>query len=219
MSNALVPAPRAKPWLLILIAGAILLPAVFLVCWNNGLRARFIPRNFGVVEPGKLYRSGQLTAPLVEQTLKEHGIRRIICLTRDGPHPADIDAEVAAAKSLGIDRTVYPLSGNGTGAVDIYTDAIAAVAQAQNANQPTLVHCVAGAQRTGGVLALYMMLVERRPPAEAYAEMRRYGWDPADNPNLPKFLNDHMAEIAAGLVARGVIDQVPAVLPELPSAG
>ncbi len=78
-----------------------------------------------------------------------------------------------------------------------------------------LVHCIAGAQRTGGVIACYELLVEHRPPAQVYAELRRFGHDPRDNPHLLDYLNAHMAEIAAGLVADGTIDRAPAPLPVL----
>jgi protein tyrosine/serine phosphatase len=79
-----------------------------------------------------------------------------------------------------------------------------------------LVHCVAGAQRTGGVIAGYEMLVEKKPVDEAYSQMRKYGHDPRDNPHLIDYLNAHMGELAKMLVDRHVIDRVPVPLPMLP---
>ena len=155
-----------------------------LVAWNNGLRDALIPKNFGVVEPGRLYRSGQLSRWQVRRVLADNHIARIVCMTGRGGRPADVAAEVAAAADLHVRRDVYPLGGDGTGQVQQYVNAVSAVAAAERAGQPVLVHCVAGAQRTGGVIALYEMLVERRPAAEVYAQLRQFGHDPHDNPHL-----------------------------------
>ena len=89
-------------------------------------------------------------------------------------------------------------AATGPGRVEQYVGAIAAIARAERAGEPVMVHCIAGAQRTGGVIAVYEMLVERKPAAEAFAEMLRYGHDPSVNPKLTAYLDDHMGEIAAG---------------------
>ena len=173
---------RAR-WVTALGTIAALLIAAPIV-WNNGLRDRFVPRNFGVVEPGRLYRSGQISARLIKPTLVDNHIQVIVALAAAGMKPQDLAAEQNAAAELNIDRQLYPLSGDGTGNVDTYAAAVAAVDRAVRAGKPALVHCVAGAQRTGGVIAVYRLLVEHRSPAEAYAEMRRFGHDPRDNPHL-----------------------------------
>ena len=200
-------------------AGAVgvLLIIGSLVAWNNGLRDAVFAKNFGVVEPGRLYRSGQLSRWQVRRVLAENHIGRIVCMSANGGHPADVAAEVQAAADLHVRRDVYPLGGDGTGRVREYVLAVAAVAAAERAGQPVLVHCIAGAQRTGGVIACYQLLVEHRPPAEVLAEMERFGHDPHDNPHLLAYLNAHLGEIAAGLVADGTIERVPAPLPVLQS--
>ena len=210
------PAVRRRsrlPWMLGLLAIAIAGP----VAWNNGVRDALLPKNFGIVEPGRLYRSGQLSQWQVRQVLTENHITRIVALSGHGGHAADLAAEQQAVADLHIQRDLFPLGGDGTGQVQQYVGAIAAVAAAERAGQPVLVHCIAGAQRTGGVIACYQLLVEHRPEAEVYAELRRYGHDPKDNPHLLDYLNQHMGEIAAGLVASGTIDRVPSPLPVLQS--
>ena len=69
--------------------------------------------------------------------------------------------------------------------------------------------------RTGGVVATYRLLVERRPPAEVLAEMRQYGFDPRKNDTLLPFLNAHVAEWAAALRQMNVIPQIPQPIPQL----
>ena len=204
-----VPARRAA----VAAAAAVLVVVGGLVAWNNGVRDALFPKNFGVVEPGKLYRSGQISHWQIRRTLAENHIARIVAMSGHGGHPADLNAELAAAAELHVRRDVFPLGGDGTGQVAQYVGAVSAVAAAERAHEPVLVHCIAGAQRTGGVIALYELLVERRPPADVYAELRRFGHDPHDNPHLIAYLNAHMAEIAAGLAADGTIDRVPVPLP------
>ena len=43
--------------------------------WDGFLSEYFIPRRWGVVERGSLYRSGQLTAPLAERGLRKNNIQ------------------------------------------------------------------------------------------------------------------------------------------------
>ena len=73
----------------------------------------------------------------------------------------------------------------------------------------------AGAQRTGGVIACYRLLVEKKDISFVLEEMMRYGWSPKRNVLLLPYLNSHMAELAALLQKMGVIDHVPVPLPRL----
>ena len=198
-----------------MISAAIiaLLVIGFFVAWNNGLRDGLFAKNFGVVEPGKLYRSGQISHWQIEPTLKKNGIKVIVALSGHGGKQADLDAELKAADDLGIDREVFPLGGDGTGKVEEYAAAIALIDRSIKQGKPVLVHCIAGAQRTGGVIATYQMLVEHRPPAQAFEQMKSYGHDPSANPNLLEYLNKNMSGLARQLVTLHVIDRVPDPLP------
>ena len=213
-----LPVRRSGRWGWVVLA-ALAIGVGTPVAWNNGLRDALFPKNFGVVEPGRLYRSGQISHWQIRRVLTENHIALIVAMSAHGGHPADLAAEQRAVADLGIRRDVFPLGGDGTGQVREYVGAIAAVADAERAHQPVLVHCIAGAQRTGGVIACYELLVEHRPTAEVYAELRRFGHDPHDNPHLLDYLNGHMGEIAAGLVADGTIDRVPSPLPVLREDG
>jgi protein tyrosine/serine phosphatase len=182
--------------------------------WEEVLEDRLIPKRWGVVEQGAVYRSGQLSGALVEKTLRDHSIRVVVSLRADEPGNEDHEAERAAVERLGIDLLVFPLQGDGTGDVANYAKAIEAMVEARAQGKPVVVHCAAGAYRTGGVVAAYRLLVEGADPADVYEEMLEYDYDP-DDENPPAFLNAHMAELAALLVERGVIDAVPDPLPVL----
>ncbi len=187
------------------------------VAWHNGLKNQFFPKKIGFVESGTIYRTVQISRRLIEPTLKENNIRTIVVLSATGAKAEDVAGEVKAAADLGIDRQIFPLSGFGTGNLDTYAAAVAAIDRSVKENKPVLVHCVAGAQRTGGVIAAYRLLVQHESPAAALAEMRNFGHDPTSNPHLLEYLNDHMSELAQKLVDLGVIDQKPNPIPTLPA--
>jgi protein tyrosine/serine phosphatase len=181
----------------------------------TALRDRFVPKRWGVVEEGKIYRSGQLSRHLVKQMLESNGIQVVVDLTWDDPHEANHVAEVAAIADLGIERRLCPLLSDGTGDVHVYARAVSEVDAAARQGKTVLVHCAAGAQRTGGVVALYRMLVQGKSPEFALAEMRQYKYDPQRSPRLLEYVNAHIGEIAADLVRDGTIERVPDPLPQL----
>ncbi len=109
------------------------------------------------------------------------------------------------------------MSGNGIGDVNDYASAVAAIANAEKQNLPALVHCAAGAARTGGVIAVYRLLVQKTDPNIVEDEMEKYGYHVHDNKrSLLPFLNNNMAEFAIRLKQAGVIEEIPNPLPQIP---
>lgn len=211
------PKPRKSVGRLFLTIGVIV--AVIgggIWLWEDVLEDRLIPKRFGVVVPGSIYRSGQLSPTLIRKTLARHEIDLVVHLGVHDPLNKAHVAEQAAVESLGIERRLFPLRGDGTGDIDNYAQAIAAIVEARDAGQRVLVHCAAGSYRTGGVIASYRMLLEGMPPDEAWAEMEQYSWN-SDIPILPEYLNSHMAQLTEKLVQLGVIERVPEPLPVLAS--
>lgn len=199
----------APGWSLVSLA---VLALVGTLLWYNGVNNYFYPRNWGEVEPG-FYRSGQVSRFLIERTLRKNRIDLVVFMSGDKANRPDVQAEAAVCQKLGVTRINCPLAGDGTGDVNSYVDAIEAVWRARKEGRAVLVHCHTGSQRTGGVVAFYRLLIDRRPPGEVYAELKEYGHDPRDNPKLIPYLNDHMGEVSAALAARGIIDRVPAPPP------
>lgn len=193
----------------------VLLVVAGIVGWAE-YRHEFFPKRFGVVEQGKLYRSGQISPRLIKSTLQNNHIKVVVDLT--GPLPDDPaqKAEVAAAAELGIVHKRYPLGGDGTGDINQYIAALTDIHDSLKEHKPVLVHCSAGAQRTGGVVAAYRMLVQNWSPQQAQQEMTRYGWNPVKDRILTQYLNEHMQTLAEELKQKGIISQVPQPLPRLP---
>jgi protein tyrosine/serine phosphatase len=193
--------------ILLVISGSIL--------GAKAIKNHIIPKHFGVVKEGCVYRSGQLSGTLVKRVLARYKIKVIVDLTFANPKDADQQAESKAAEELGIELVRLPLGGDGTGDINRYAYAITEIVDGQRKGKPVLVHCAAGAQRTGGVIAAYRLLVEKKDPAFVLEELERYGWKPEHDKRLLIYLNGNMGELASLLKKMNVIDDVPDPLPQL----
>ena len=180
--------------------------------WDS-VKYRFIPKRFGVVVPGEVFRSGQMSKWQFIPTVEKHGIDVVIDLNGIEPGDEHQIAEIAAYEEFGLENYRIKLEGNGTGLVENYVEAIATLAQCHRDGKAVLFHCHAGTQRTGSVVAAYRVLVLGQSPQEAYAELARYGWDADSDQALLHYLNGNMRHVAEELARRGLIDAVPEPLP------
>lgn len=177
------------------------------------IHQRFVPKQFGVVEPGRIYRSGQISPSIIRETLARYDIRTVVSLQDYDANDDKHRAEREATEALGIRELHFPLRGDGSGELRSYASALAEMARADREGEAVLVHCAAGTERTGAAVAFYRLLVQSRPASEAYQELRRGGWEPGDNPQLLVYMNEHMDELARQLAEAGVIARVPDPLP------
>jgi protein tyrosine/serine phosphatase len=189
----------------ILVAGCLALLSIplFLVTWNNGLRQFLFPKKWGVVEPGRIYRSGQISPRLIERTLERNHIGLIIDLSSDDNEDARAEREVTTR--LKIPRLDLFLHGNGVGDPNVYVKALSAIIEADRHHTPVLVHCQAGTERTGGVIATYRILVEGESQEKAFTEARSYGHSDGENPHLVPFVREHLDEWRAELLRRQLV--------------
>jgi protein tyrosine/serine phosphatase len=197
-------------------AGLVVLVAAGIWVWSDVLRDRLIPKRWGEVEKGGLYRSGQLHRALIKETLDEFDIDLIVSLLGEEPGNTDQKAERAAAGELGIELVEHPLDGSGKGDVREYIGALEDVLQARREGRTVLVHCGAGTYRTGVLVGWYRLLVEGASPEAVRAEMLSYDVDTDDIDGLADYMNDHVAEVAEALRQRGLLDAVREPLPRLP---
>lgn len=164
------------------------------VLWHKVIRDHVIPRNFGAVEAGAIYRSGRLTENTLRTIHDEHNIRTIIDLGAYQPQSEEEQTEVRVADELGLVRHQYRLVGDGTGDPNQFIEAVRLMADSDT--HPVLVHCAAGAQRTSTVVILYRHLVEGVPIHEAYPESFEFKHEP-DNYHLLAYLADNIGAIRA----------------------
>ena len=78
--------------------------------WDLVLRDRLVPKNWGVVVPGLVFRSGQLSRHMVKATLDRHGIKVVVDLTSFTDGDVDQLAQIQACKELGIERMVLGIT-------------------------------------------------------------------------------------------------------------
>jgi tyrosine-protein phosphatase SIW14 len=144
--------------------------------------------NFGVVEPGVLYRSGQLRGYQLEKLIRKLDLRTVIN-TREPE--ARVEAERLVCAKLGVRMVRLPMPGDGCGTYAQYEEALALLRDTNNL--PALVHCARGTHRTGAVVAAYRVHVQGREIGQTFAEMQRYKFNPKDHP-----LVDHLAPYLEG---------------------
>lgn len=150
--------------LVVAAVGGFFLHDLFL----NTYRMHRLPKNFSVVRPGVLYRSGQIRPEHLRQVLQDHAIRTIICL-----NPHDEPAEEQIAEELGVKHVKFEMPGSGIGDPDLFHEYLRIIGNPEN--RPALVHCAAGAYRTGVAVALYRMHYEGWTLEDAMKEMHYSG--------------------------------------------
>lgn len=137
------------------------------------LGALQVTGNFHTVVAGALYRSAQPTAVDIASYQRSYGIKTIVNLRGENIGSPWYDTEVAKANQLGIAHINFRMSARRE-----LTQAEAAdlIATLEHAEKPVLVHCQAGADRSGLASALYVAAVAKL--GEKAAEQQnsiRYG--------------------------------------------
>lgn len=187
--------------------------------WREFLRDRWIAKRFGVVEDGLVYRSGQLSPSLIGPILDRYRIQTVVDLIGDDPRNPDQPAEREAIQQRGIQLVRCPLIGDGTGDIREYAKAVTAIVESVRQQRPVLVHCSAGSQRTGGVIAAYRLLVQQKETGPVIQEMERFNWNPQRDAILTHYLDQHWQELATLLVRSGALSEPPRRLPHLATSG
>ncbi|VAX38804.1 hypothetical protein MNBD_PLANCTO03-1657 [hydrothermal vent metagenome] len=172
-----------------------------IVGYQNLIHPNLFPKRFGVVVPGEIYRSGKLTTAALAKVIGEHDIKTVIDLgawvvdTPENRRASQREQETVEA--LGAQRFVFQLIGDATGDPNDYAEALRLMIDKNN--WPLLVHCGAGTERTGCVVALYRMHTEGMSLKEAYAEAERAGHSEKRNPHLRKVLETWSSPILESL--------------------
>ncbi len=136
----------------------------------------FVGSNFHTVVPGKCYRAAQPTPAFLADMRTNYGIRSIVNLRDENEGDAWYDAEKQAAHDLGITlnnaglwSTVQPEPAD-------FRRFVKAVKEAE---EPILIHCANGNDRSGLASAVYLLLRTDTPLAEARRQLSlRYGHIP-----------------------------------------
>lgn len=127
--------------------------------------------NFAPVIPGELYRSAQPTPARLQSYVERHKIRSIINLRGENEGRDWYDDEVATARELGIVHIDFGISARkeltrekAEQLIDLMRDA----------PKPLLIHCKAGADRSGLASALYLAALAGQSEAVAEQQLSLY---------------------------------------------
>lgn len=178
-----------------IIVGALLAAAVFQATdyLLNAYRKERVCKNYAEVVPGVLHRSGQMRPEHFRAVLARAGIRTVVCL-----NPGEQDYEENIARELGVRYVTFPMPGSGQGEARYFHDYLKILGEPEN--RPLLVHCNAGAYRTGAAVALYRVVYQGWTLKDAAREMKYHGF--AGQQDLLDHITNVLATVPAALRAK-----------------
>jgi len=124
--------------------------------------------NFHPITEGEAYRSGQLDMDEFEYYIKKHNIRSIVNLRGENPSKTWYKEEIMFCDANNIKHYDLSLSSSkGPNREDVRK----LMEIFNNAPRPVLIHCLAGADRSGLVAAMWKVIVDKEPKEEAEKQL------------------------------------------------
>jgi tyrosine-protein phosphatase SIW14 len=184
-----------------LVVCVVLLVGVMPAIWYRAVYAH--SKRLRVVVPGRVYRSGQMTAEGFADAFARLGIRTVINVQDDFPDP-DLDQNFINRSTV---RESDWCAGHGVRYVALAPDLISRRLVGANQpkvidkflsimddehNYPVLIHCKAGLHRTGVMVAVYRMEYQGWSPLAAIKELKDNGFGEwaggADNDYIEQYI-------------------------------
>jgi protein tyrosine phosphatase (PTP) superfamily phosphohydrolase (DUF442 family) len=173
------------------LAAAVALAGASYVAWDQA------NHNFGEIQHGRIYRSGQMPASSLARTIHDYKIKTVLNL-----RGSNKDTWYSAERKATL--------GAGATQIDIAMSSCIWMSRAQlrivvrtldTAEYPMLIHCQWGAERTGLISAFAELLRPGSTLEDARAQFSlRYLFLPI---NDGKIMAEHLAQYERWLVARG----------------
>lgn len=137
--------------------------------------------NFGVVERGKIYRSAQPDKQFLEKMKTEYGLKTIVVV---GGGIKDFEKKFAQTHDI----TIYslPMSTKKAPSDELVNRFLKIVRDEKLC--PMLIHCKAGADRTGLMIAIKRIEIDNWTLKQAKREMRRHKYIALFHPTFNKYL-------------------------------
>ena len=145
--------PQAALWLNSLLVDH----AIFRLGW----------RNWGVVAPGRLYRSNHPLPWQLRQAARRLGVKTVINLRGERAGCGSDRLGRVAARDAGLMHFDAPFESRGAPHKDRI---LRLVSLLEKAEEPILIHCNSGADRTGLIAGIWLLL-QGRPVEEARAQL------------------------------------------------
>lgn len=196
-----------------LIVVIVVAPIVYFRCvYDTYKRLR-------IVDPGRVYRSGQMTAEGFVEAVERYGVRTIINVQDDFPDPditfsywdRETIKESELCRQLGVryvhlmpkllPRHLVPQQR--PPAIDHLLSILD-----DKSNYPVLIHCHAGLHRTGILTAIYRMEYQGWTQDQAFLDMKAQGFGPwvctSANDYVKQYVLTYQPGIRAGGQGSGV---------------
>jgi hypothetical protein len=175
----------------------LLIVLVMGTCWF--FRRPWFLGNLGEVDAGRVLRSAQPTTQL-RNLIRDYRIRSILNLRGGSTSDWWYDAEVKASEASGVAFYDFPLSATKR---PTRLELLILIDILKACPYPLLIHCKAGADRTGLASALYRMIQRGDPPTQAEGSFSfEFGHIPLGG---TEHLHEPLDEYAAWLTARGLV--------------
>ncbi|MES2308613.1 MAG: tyrosine-protein phosphatase [Verrucomicrobiota bacterium] len=127
------------------------IPAFIFICIQGW---RIFTHNIHPVDQGRVFRSSQLNSEDLEKTIRQYHLKTVINLRGKNTHKPWYDEEIEICQRLGIDHLDIRWSAKHLPEPDEILKLLHAF---HTATYPLLLHCQAGADRTGLASALYLI--------------------------------------------------------------
>lgn len=170
-------------WVLsLLVVGVVAAPpvALFRASYAHAKRLR-------EVTPGRFYRSGQMTASGMRETIERYGIKTVLNLQHEAPDPlmperwfgtpAVLESDLCKQLNVRyvlLTPDVLPQPNDVTKQPPVVAEYLKLLDDPSA--YPILIHCKAGLHRTGRLTAIYRMEYEGWSAGDAMRELRDNGY-------------------------------------------
>jgi len=124
--------------------------------------------NFRAVVPERVYRSGQLSPEELEERIRRHGLKSILNLRGEKEDRHWYRRELEVAERHGVDFRSLDLIPE---RLPSRPDLVALIDRLEGLSEPILIHCSAGADRTGFASVIARMAKGGAPFEEARSEL------------------------------------------------
>jgi protein tyrosine/serine phosphatase len=166
------------------------------------------------VVPGKVYRSGQMTAEGFTEAVARYGIRTIVNLQDEYPDPdvrlTFLDCrtikETELCKNLHVKYVFLPpdliqrrqVPAHRPKAIDRLLELLD-----KPSTYPVLLHCKAGLHRTGVMTAVYRMEYQNWTPMQAHRELKANGFGEFVSTSANDYITQYILTYRRGMRVRG----------------